>query len=36
MLNIDMYDSIQNNFAEIWTFKDLCVNLQANQEANVP
>ena len=29
MLNIDMFDSVQNNFAEIWTLKDC--NLCATQ-----
>ena len=34
MLNIAMYDVIQNNFTEIWAVKDynLCVLIWANQE----
>ena len=36
MLNIAMYDIIQNNFTEIWAVKDcnFCVLLWANQEEN--
>ncbi len=39
MLNIDINDSIQINFAEIWALKDcnLCASiLFVNQKANVP
>ncbi len=39
ILNIAMYDIIQNNFTEIWAVKDcnlLRVLLWVNQEANVP
>ncbi len=37
MLNITMYNIIQNNFTEKWAVKDffVCVLLWANQEANV-
>ncbi len=38
MLNNDTFDSIQNNFAEIWARKDckLCAKLWVNQEADLP
>ena len=38
MLNVAMYDVIQNISAEIWAVKDcnLCVLLWASQEENVP
>ena len=38
MLNIAMYDVVQNNFTEIWAVKDcnLCVLLWAKQEENIP
>ena len=38
MLNIAMYDIIQNNFTEIWALKvcNLCVVLWDNEEANAP
>ena len=38
MLNIPIYDIIQNIVTEIWVVKDcnLCVLLCSNQEANVP
>ena len=37
MLNIDMFDSVQNNFAEIWALKEIYVQPYGKiKKQNVP